>query len=97
MPRSEEGAFSSQEMGRAWAPGQIAFHAFGSARSAFADCARDGENAEHLRIRVNQALLGDLEQKVLALRMPHDRLRARDVGSAFADKVAGRRERAGMA
>ncbi|MHB8352212.1 MAG: hypothetical protein ACYDFT_05965 [Thermoplasmata archaeon] len=94
MPHSEAEAPSSSEAGRPWASGQLLFNAgaFESARSAFADCARDGESEDVLRARVHRALLEDLEQKVLALRALHERIRDRDAGSSFADAVVrGRR------
>jgi hypothetical protein len=50
--------------------GQLVFNAvqFESARSGFADYARDGETAAPLRTRL---IPEDLEQKVLALRALH--------------------------
>jgi hypothetical protein len=59
---------------------------FESARSGFADYARDGEGAKELRARVNRTILEDLEQKVLALRALHAKLRP--VGESFAEVVA---------
>lgn len=44
---------------------------FESARSGFADYARDGESAKELRARVNRTILEDLEAKVWALRALH--------------------------
>jgi hypothetical protein len=80
----------SAEAGRPWASGQLVFNAgqFESARSGFADYARDGETAEQLRGRVNRVILEDLEQKVLALRALHAKLRSVDVGESFGDVVA---------
>jgi hypothetical protein len=56
---------ASPEAGRPWASGQLVFNAgqFESARSGFADYARDGENAKELRARVNRTILEDLEGK----------------------------------
>ncbi|MHB8352217.1 MAG: hypothetical protein ACYDFT_05990 [Thermoplasmata archaeon] len=95
VPRTEAEAPSSSEGGRPWASGQLLFNAgaFESARSAFADCARDGETAEQLRARVNRALLEDLEQKVLVLRALHEKLREIDGGESFGDVVARSRPR----
>ncbi len=78
------------EAGRPWASGQLVFNAgqFESARSAFADYAKDGETAEKLRARVNRVILEDLEQKVPALRALHAKLRALDGGESFGDVVA---------
>ena len=47
----EEEASASPEAGRAWASGQLVFNAgsFESARSGFADYARDGETAKELQ------------------------------------------------
>ena len=69
---------ASLEAGRPWASGQLVFNAgqFESARSGFADYARDGETAAQLRSRVNRITLEDLEAKVLALRALHARLEA---------------------
>ena len=69
---------ASPESGRPWASGQLVFNAgsFESARSGFADYARDGETAAQLRSRVNRITLEDLEAKVLALRALHARLEA---------------------
>src|SRR5580658_8171762 len=55
----------SPESGRPWASGQLVFNAgqFESARSGFADYAKDGETATQLRTRVNRVILEDLEQK----------------------------------
>jgi hypothetical protein len=77
-------------LGRPWASGQHVFNAgqFESARSGFADCARDGESAKELRARVNRIILEDLEQKVLALRQLHAKLRDVDAGESFGDVVA---------
>jgi hypothetical protein len=81
---------ASPEAGRAWASGQLVFNAgqFESARSGFADYARDGETAKELRARVNRVILEDLEQKVLALRALHAKLRDLDAGESFGDVVA---------
>jgi hypothetical protein len=81
---------ASPEAGRAWASGQLVFNAgqFESARSGFADYARDGETAAQLRARVNRVILEDLEAKVLALRALHAKLRDRDAGESFGDIVA---------
>jgi len=78
------------ESGRAWASGQLVFDAgqFESARSGFADYARDGEGARELRARVNRTILEDLEQKVLALRALHAKLRDLDAGENFGGVVA---------
>jgi hypothetical protein len=80
---------ASPEAGRAWASGQLVFNAgqFESARSGFADYARDGESAKELRARVNRAILEDLEAKVLALRALHAKLRDMDAGESFGDVV----------
>jgi hypothetical protein len=82
-------ATASPEAGRAWASGQLVFNAglFESARSGFADYARDGECAKELRARVNRTILEDLEAKVLALRALHAKLRDRDAGESFGDVV----------
>jgi hypothetical protein len=90
VPRAEAEAPSSSEAGRPWASGQLLFNAgaFESARSAFADYASDGETPEHLRARVHRALLEDLEQKVLALRALHAKLRDMDAGESFAGVIA---------
>jgi hypothetical protein len=76
---------ASPEAGRAWASGQLVFNAgqFESARSGFADYARDGENAKELRTRVNRVILEDLEAKVLALRALHAKLRDLDAGESL--------------
>jgi hypothetical protein len=83
-------ATPSPEAGRPWASGQLVFNAgqFESARSGFADYARDGETAAQLRARVNRVVLEDLEQKVLALRALHAKLRDLDAGESFGDVVA---------
>jgi len=83
-------ATSSPEAGRAWALGQLVFNAgsFESARSGFADTARDGETDRDLRARVNRTILEDLEQKVLALRALHTKLRDLDAGENFGGVVA---------
>jgi hypothetical protein len=88
---SEDPAASpSPEAGRAWASGQLVFNAgsFESARSGFADYAREGETAAQLRARVNRVLLEDLEAKVLALRALHEKLRDRLAGPSLGDVVA---------
>jgi len=81
---------ASPEAGRAWASGQLVFNAgqFESARSGFADYARDGESAKELRARVNRTILEDLEEKVLALRQLHAKLRDMDAGESFAGVVS---------
>jgi hypothetical protein len=86
---------ASPEAGRAWASGQLVFNAgsFESARSGFADYARDGENARDLRARVNRTILEDLEQKVLALRALHVKLQDLDAGENFGGVVARGRPR----
>ena len=61
---------------------------FESARSGFADYARDGESAKELRARVNRTILEDLEQKVLALRALHLKLRDLEAGENFGGVVA---------
>jgi hypothetical protein len=48
---------------------------FESARSGFADYVRDGETVKELRARVNRTILEDLEEKVMALRALHTKLR----------------------
>jgi hypothetical protein len=80
---------ASPEAGRAWASGQLVFNAgqFESARSGFADYARDGESAKELRARVNRVILEDLEAKVLALRALHAKLRDADAGESFGGVV----------
>jgi hypothetical protein len=82
-------ATASPEAGRAWASGQLVFNAgqFESARSGFADYARDGECAKELRARVNRTILEDLEARVLALRQLHAKLRDQDAGESFGDVV----------
>jgi hypothetical protein len=92
---SEADASPSPESGRPWASGQLVFNAgsFESARSAFADYATDEETASQLRTRVNKVILEDLEQKVLALRALHAKLRDLDAGEAFGDVVARARPR----
>ncbi len=87
---SDADASPSVEAGRPWASGQLIFNAgsFESARSGFADYAKDGETGEQLRMRVNRIILEDLEQKVLALRALHAKLRDRDAGESFAGVVA---------
>jgi hypothetical protein len=92
---TEADASPSPEAGRPWASGQLVFNAgqFESARSGFADYAKDGETAAQLRTRVNRVILEDLEQKVLALRALHAKLRDLDAGASFGDVVARARPR----
>jgi hypothetical protein len=87
---TEADASPSPEAGRPWASGQLVFNAgqFESARSGFADYAKDGETAAQLRTRVNRVILEDLEQKVLALRALHAKLRDMDAGASFGEVVA---------
>jgi hypothetical protein len=87
---SEADASPSPEAGRPWASGQLVYNAgqFESARSGFADYAKDGESPAQLRGRVNHIILDDLEQKVLALRALHEKLRERLEGASFGDRVA---------
>ena len=87
---AEADASATPEAGRPWASGQLVFNAgqFESARSGFADYAKDGETGEQLRVRVNRIILEDLEQKVLALRALHAKLRDVDAGESFAGVVA---------
>jgi hypothetical protein len=87
---SQPDASPSPEAGRPWAFGQLVFNAgqFESARSGFADYAKDGESPAQLRARVNRIILEDLEQKVLALRALHEKLRDRLEGPSFGDRVA---------
>jgi hypothetical protein len=89
---------ASPQAGRPWASGQLVFNAgqFESARSGFADYAKDGETPAQLRIRVNRVILEDLEQKVLALRALHSKLRDIDGGEAFGDVVSRSRPRSEM-
>ena len=89
---------ASPEAGRPWASGQLVFNAgqFESARSGFADYARDGESAKELRARVNRTILEDLEAKVLALRALHAKLRDQDAGESFGDVVARSRPKSEM-
>ena len=91
-------ATASPEAGRPWASGQLVFNAgnFESARSGFADYGRDGESAKELRARVNKTILEDLEQKVLALRALHAKLRDLDAGESFGDIVARGRPKSEM-
>ncbi len=90
VAHEESETTASPEAGRAWASGQLVFNAgqFESARSGFADYAKDGETEEQLRTRVNRVILEDLEQKVLALRALHAKLRDVDAGESFAGVVA---------
>ncbi len=83
-------ASPSPEAGRAWASGQLVYNAgsFESARSAFADYAREGETGTQLRARVNRILLEDLELKVLALRALHEKLRDRLAGTWTAEAIS---------
>ncbi|MCI4346952.1 MAG: hypothetical protein L3K07_09425, partial [Thermoplasmata archaeon] len=87
---SEADASPTPEAGRPWAFGQLVFNAgqFESARSGFADYAKDGESPAQLRSRVNRIILEDLEQKVLALRALHEKLRDRLEGPSLGDRVA---------
>jgi hypothetical protein len=87
---SEADALPSVEAGRPWALGQLVFNAgrFERAPSGFADCARDGETGEQLRMRVTRITLEDFEQKVLALRALHAKLKEMDAGESFAGVVA---------
>jgi hypothetical protein len=87
---SEADTSPSVEAGRPWASGQLVFNAgqFESARSGFADYAKDGETSKELRARVNRTILEDLEEKVLALRQLHAKLRNLDAGESFAGVVA---------
>ncbi len=89
VAHTEEEATASPEAGRALASGQLVFNAgqFESARSGFADYTRDGETGEQLRTRVNRIILEDLEQKVLALRALHAKLRDLEAGESFAGVV----------
>ena len=82
-------ATASPEAGQPWASGQHVFNAgqFESARSGFADYAREGESAKELRARVNCTVLEDLEERVLALRTLHAKLREMDAGESFGDAV----------
>jgi hypothetical protein len=87
---ADSDASPSPQAGRPWASGQLVFNAgeFESARSGFADYAREAETAAQLRSRVNRVTLEDLEQKVLALRALHEKLRDRLEGQSFGDVVA---------
>ena len=90
VAHTEEESSASPEAGRAWASGQLVFNAgqFESARSGFADYTRDGETAKELRARVNSTILEDLEEKVLALRQLHAKLRDKDAGESFGGVIA---------
>jgi hypothetical protein len=90
LAHSEADVSPSPEAGRPWASGQLVFNAgqFESARSGFADYAKDGESPAQLRARVNRIILEDLEQKVLALRALHEKLRECLEGPSFGDRVA---------
>jgi hypothetical protein len=87
---AEADASPSPQAGRPWASGQLVFNAgsFESARTAFADYAKDGETAQQLRTRVNRVILEDLEAKVLALRALHEKLRDVTAGPSLGDVVA---------
>jgi hypothetical protein len=87
---TDEQSSPSPQAGRAWASGQLVFNAgqFESARSGFADYARDGETGQQLRTRVNRVILEDLEQKVIALHQLHEKLRDQLAGPSFGDLVA---------
>jgi len=60
---ADSDASPSPEAGRPWASGQLVFNAgsFESARSGFADYAREDETARELRARVNRVILEDLD------------------------------------
>ena len=90
VAHADEESSPSPQASRPWASGQLVFNAgqFESARSGFADYGRSGETAAQLRTRVHRVLLEDLEQKVLALRALHAKLRDRDAGESFGDVVA---------
>jgi hypothetical protein len=94
---SDEETSPSPQAGRAWASGQLVFNAgqFESARSGFADYARDGESGQQLRTRVNRVILEDLEQKVIALHQLHEKLRDRLGGTSFGTLVARERPKVG--
>jgi hypothetical protein len=87
---SEADSVPSPQSGRPWASGQLVFNAgqFESARSGFADYAKDGETGEQLRTRVNRIILEDLEHKVLALRALHAKLHDMNAGESFGAVVA---------
>ena len=87
---ADSDASPSPQAGRPWASGQLVFNAgqFESARSWFADYARESETAAQLRARVNRVILEDLEAKVIALRALHEKLRDRLGGLSFGDMVA---------
>lgn len=86
---ADEETTPSPQAGRPWASGQLLFNpgSFESARSGFADYAREGETARELRARVNRVILEDLEQKVMSLRALHAKLRDRGAGESFGDVV----------
>ncbi|HZY92874.1 MAG TPA: hypothetical protein VFG07_08940 [Thermoplasmata archaeon] len=90
IAHADEDATPSPEAGRAWASGQLVFNAgqFESARSGFASYAANGETEAQLRARVNRVILEDLEQKVLALRALHEKLRDLLEGPSLGDRVA---------
>jgi len=90
VAHEEAEASASPEAGRAWASGQLVFNAgsFESARSGFADYARSGETAKELRARVNRTILENLEEKVMALRALHAKLRDMNAGENFGGLVA---------
>jgi len=83
-------ATASSEAGRLWASESLAFNCgqFESARSAFADYSRDSETTKELRTRVNRT---NLEEKVMALRALHAKLRDLDAGENFGGMVASAR------
>jgi len=86
----DEESSPSAQAGRPWASGQLVFNAgsLESARSGFADYAREGETARELRARVNRVILEDLEQKVMALHALHAKVREMDRGASFGDALA---------
>ncbi|HTT45057.1 MAG TPA: hypothetical protein VMH38_03450, partial [Thermoplasmata archaeon] len=90
VAHEESEASASPEAGRPWASGQLVFNAgqFESARSGFADYARDGETAKELRARVNRTILEDLEEKGLTLRQLHAKLQDMDAGESFGGVIA---------
>jgi hypothetical protein len=89
MAHEEADALPSPQAGRPWAPGQPVFNAgqFESARSGFADYAKDAESPAQLRARMNRIILEDLEQRVLALRALHGKLRDRLESPSVGDRV----------
>ena len=64
-------------------PSRVQGGQFESARSGFADYAQDVESAKELRTPVSRTILEDLEEKVLALRELHARLRDKGRGESF--------------